>query len=448
MKCLKISAKKARPLKTINDNFMFFQAGDSLIIQNRTRSKEPVIWLKLDKIKFDLFLSNFYSLTFISAYKIANGEFFIGTVIDGIESLRFLEINNLKIENSLLWQQVSLKDEIVIFNEKYPELSGYAFSVWDNSIDSLKKRAIFEYYERISSTNVDHIESVRNVPLHSKAIDYKQLGILWGTKSIPKVSKWVEAFSERDQNPVYILFNFVFYGNPDKGEDTYLGSSNGTAIGSSYQDSVQRALNEFIERDVLIESWLGRGANLVRLTSISQILGESFKQLCSLMNIKTDFFLYKNLIDNKFIVWCLVKTRKKDIFSSSGFASSENIQKCLKHSFDEAMGAIVKKEKNTKKNGDSTLDKIQNYYFDANNKQIIANLYKFKRELSLEDFYKQCKNISLTKRYRDIVVIDITPTAIAELGLSCVKVVALGGNSMIFNYKLEKLNFPKFLPIA
>lgn len=448
MKCLKILAKKACLLKKINNNFMFFQAGDSLIIQNRTRSKEPVIWLKLDKIKFDLFLSNFYGLNFISAYKITNGKFFIGTVIDGIESLRFLEINNLKIGNSLLWQQVSLKDEIVIFNEKYPELSGYAFDIWDNSIDLLKKRAIFEYYERISSTNVDHIESVRNVPLHSKAIDYEQLGILWGIKSIPEVSNWVKAFSERDQSPVYIPFNFVFYGNPEKGEDINLGSSNGTAIGSGYQDSVQRALNEFIERDVLIESWLGRGANLVRLTSISQILGESFKQLCSLMHIKTDFFLYKNLIDNKFIVWCLVKTGKKDIFSSSGFASNENLQNCLKHSFDEAIGAMVQKEKNTEKASDSTLDKIQNYYFDANNKQIITNLYKFKRDLSLEDFYKQCKNISLIKRYRDIVVVDITPTAIAELGLSCVKVVALGGNSMIFNYKLEKPNFPKFLPIA
>lgn len=43
---------------------------------------------------------------------------------------------------------------------------------------------------------------------------------------------------------------------------------------------------------------------------------------------------------------------------------------------------------------------------------------------------------------------DITPTAIAELGLSCVKVVALGGNSMIFDYELEISNFAKFLPIA
>lgn len=448
MKYQKILAKKVYFLKKINSNFMLFQVRDSLIIQKRDRNKEPAIWLKVNKKNFYLFFSNFHSLSFVVAYKITNGAFFLGTDIDGTESLRFLEINNLKIENSLLWQQVSLKDEIVIFNEKYPELSGYAIDIWDNSIDLLKKRAIFEYYERISSTNVDHVESIRNVPLYSKAINYKQLGILWGTKSIPKVSNWVKAFSERYQSPVYIPFNFVFYGNPEKGEDMYLGSSNGTAIGSSYQDSIQRALNEFIERDVLIESWLGRGANFVRLTSVSQILGESFKELCSLMGIKTNFFLYKNLIDNKFIVWCLVKTRKKDIFSSSGFASNEDLQNCLKHSFDEAIGAIVQKEKNIKKASDNALDKIQNYYFNANNKKVIANLYEFKRDLSLKAYYKQCKNVSLTKRYRDIVVMDITPKAIAELGLSCVKVIALGGNSMIFNYKLEKPNFPNFLPIA
>ena len=158
--------------------------------------------------------------------------------------------------------------------------------------------------------------------------------------------------------------------------------------------------------------------------------------------------MYKNLIDNKFVVWCLVKTGKKDVFSSSGFASNEKLKICLKHSFDEAIGAMVQKEKNTQKNNDRSLDKIQNYYFDANNKQLIANLYKFKRDLSLKGFYKQCRNISLAKRYRDIVVMDITPTAIAELGLSCVKVVALGGNSMIFDYELEISNFPKFLPIA
>ena len=131
-----------------------------------------------------------------------------------------------------------------------------------------------------------------------------------------------------------------------------------------------------------------------------------------------------------------------------GFCANENLKSCLTHSFDEAIGALISNKKETRKRSGSVLDKIQNYYFDANNKKVIASLYKFKKNMTITNFYKQCQNISLSKRYKDIIIANVTPMAVSDLGLSCVKVVALGGNSMIFNYKLEKPNFPMFLPIA
>ncbi|MCD9224497.1 YcaO-like family protein [Lactobacillus helveticus] len=301
---------------------------------------------------------------------------------------------------------------------------------------------MYEYFEQLCCFTPPQFTYTES---ENYRIGYDKLGIEWSNPILNgKPKYWINGCTTFSHKNIEIPYNFVFYGKPLNDIAKHLGSSNGVALGKINTDAFQRALREYIERDVLLTCWLDKGKDLFHV-KINHHMGIS--HYLSKQGINIDCFVYKYKICNNFIVWCqLTNSKNKQAYHSSGFSAKPNIEKAVSHALSEAWGALKYKEENILSKSSSPLKDIQDYYFDIRNTNKVKVLTKYTKSCNYSNLIN-LSNITLRSKYQEIISVDLSIPELRNQGLYCKKVIGIGGKSMVFDYHLAP-DMPKYLPLA
>lgn len=391
-----------------------------------------IIWYRIPKNNFHIIIENLSYFPFIVAFKIVNKKYYVGAFITNKEFLN-LSLNGFNADNAKLsWTEFKMGVENIIINKFNPSILGYSLNN--------KERSIYEYLERACSFFLKPNEQIINTDMTNtdlKKLSYKDLGFYWGNKIASRpIKNWIKAKSVFQKKEYLVPYNSVYYGKIIKSDEHSFGSSNGIALGSGFIDTYKRALFEFVERDILISSWLGHGSALLHVNL------DNFK-ISPFLKPYINIYIYDKKVNHRYVIWCFLKNLNDNYFSSSGFSVHRNFKAGVEHALEEGYSAFLNKHENK----NDKLDIIENYYSNSQNKKKIEALYEKSGNITLNNI-GNLPNVSTQSLYSDIIYKDITVPEILDLGFHCVKVFGLGGKSMYFDYNLTDQSLPKYLPIA
>lgn len=329
--------------------------------------------------------------------------------------------------------------------------------------------AFIEYMERLCSLETGNIVNVTLDDISKEnSLFFESMNTYLQRNSALQA---LELSSLLNSDKIIVPHEYIYYAsNINSDLIVESGSSNGCAVGNSYEDAVIRGGLEVIERSDFMDFWFN-DAKVVELELDMQV--NQLKFLISELerkNYQVRFF-YVNCRDNSSIktVWCLAesKNNKNYVYSMSGLASDFSIEVAVSKSFFEMKRTLdiwntpdyYKKTKNFTQPfiTNNILENILIYFSNYERKNqfsVMLDGIEKVRITEIKNCESQCcinkylELLETVKRYyKNIYVEDMTNEPLADLGLVCTKVLITGCTDIEFKSKKNKYNF-NYQPIA
>lgn len=273
---------------------------------------------------------------------------------------------------------------------------------------------------------------------------------------------WTEAESLKNKKTVLIPEQLAIYGDSffrdmEKQHRFIYDSSNGVALGASFEEAVLYGLLELIERDNFLTTWYGSiPVDEVTIDS----LGLSNDILKTINRFKQDSFDVR-IFDISMELgvpsfWALIRNLKANkMYAYTAAGSNPLPHKAAESALLEAfVGIQIHDNMNTKfdigiPNEVNEMKDHVNYYsscqhraaFDFLNTSHVITLssQKYISEINTKLYLKELIQRILAK-YEDIYVVNLTSKEMEELGLYTVKVIVPGFIPMTFGVQNERVS--------
>ncbi|BDD38505.1 YcaO-like family protein [Streptococcus ruminantium] len=329
--------------------------------------------------------------------------------------------------------------------------------------------AFIEYMERLCSLETGNIVNVTLEDITKEnSLFFESMNTYLLDNSTVQA---LELSSLLNSDKIIVPHEYIYYASKINSDlIVESGSSNGCAVGNSYEDAVIRGGLEVIERSDFMDFWFN-DAKIVELE-----LDMTANQLRFLINelerksYQVRFF-YVNCRDNSSIktVWCLAesKNKKNYVYSMSGLASDFSIEVAVSKSFFEMKRTLdiwntsdyyikMKKFKQLSITN-NILDNILIYFSNYERKNQFSVMLDGIEKVRITEI-KNCESRfyinkylelleTVKQYYKNIYVEDMTNKPLADLGLVCTKVLITGCTDIEFKSKKNKYNFD-YQPIA
>lgn len=396
---------------------------------------------------------------------------------DIIPQNRKLSINHIGLKaKSFLEKKVVIKNFIDYNTNIFPGI-GTEFMVDSNyyeagygraySINAAKYLSYLEAVERYSSVfypykNTEIYDSFNNL---NNAINPEKFILPTSYKNKFKSYShnlkiyWTQAESLKKESTVLIPEQLAVYGDSffrDKNKQNRFiyDSSNGVALGGSYEEAIITAIFELIERDNFLTTWFGYMKPNKLYTSN---LSNSVKNLIYYIE-KQGYTvdIYDITMELKIpCYWILIRDFNNHayMFSYNSAACHINIDKAIKNALLEAIVGINVHAENNKKNGVANIrevtlfedhvqyynQKTKNHIYDDVTSPKYANIdYANSSNMTYKDLIN-----SILEQYEDIYIVNLTSKKMAHHSLYCVKVIIPGMLPMTFGSQNERISISR-----
>lgn len=329
-----------------------------------------------------------------------------------------------------------------------------------------ESKAVFEYIERLVCQTPPAKEIQYLYANDKHTIPLNQLGFQWTDISFdPLKSKvrFIKGISLKTGIQYWVPSVFAYYFDNHFDEwNHFAGNSNGNALGLHFEDALERAILEFIERDKFIKYWYLNDGILQKIPK--RLLGSQLERKIEYfdsLGYHSDFFNILNEPRAIFSVWCLLRSTDKNnpVFSLTALGADTSLTKAAKKAFVEASSMYFSRihvqtnRLSASPAHPNIMEKNIRHYFSYERAHDFNDLFASVKSIQEMDRHEQEKSdtiVAALSAYQDIIYIPIKSPLLNETGLYEVKVVGLGGNSMYFNLhnSFKKGRIPGSCPFA
>jgi thiazole/oxazole-forming peptide maturase SagD family component len=340
-----------------------------------------------------------------------------------------------------------------------------------------KRKALLEYIERLCSSikpKEVSIDSFAN--LDERAIS----PILFGTYpdevlqesrlnrcTDDLVLEWIRAESVFNNNEVYIPLQVTHYLIKDVMHRYIYENSNGCAIGNSLIESRLYSLLEVIERESFLQCWYKKeGFQEIDLDVFACNYIRAFKELF----LSEGYQLQVYMLENAFhipVVWAFVENidGKGFFYSLTALGANVEIYSALKSALHELHLSFM----GLKENPEGSKKRIKEFELNPTIKNVEGHIYFFasksvkplfmdikKRAKKIEaaevfkndftnidvnvEYNHVLRKIKETRKYRDLLFVDLTLDEMKPFSLFCSKAVLLGAIPLDFTQKFVRIS--------
>lgn len=277
---------------------------------------------------------------------------------------------------------------------------------------------------------------------------------------------WTEAESLKNSENVLIpeqlsVFGDSFFRDEEKQNRFIYDSSNGVALGASFEEACFYGLLELIERDNFLTTWygsipvkevdinsLGLKNTTLKIINTAQDEGWNIKVYDISMEMGVPSF------------WSLITTSKEtsNMFSYTAAGSNPDPSKAAETALLEALvGITIHENKNTEVGTEAPSQVLKmedhvDYYSTSNHKEAfdflksssITNLTEnnYINRTALKPYLKELIT-KVLKEYEDIYIVNLTSKDMENLGIFVVKVVVPGMLPITFGMQNERVSLDR-----
>ncbi|WP_066265348.1 YcaO-like family protein [Heyndrickxia acidicola] len=343
---------------------------------------------------------------------------------------------------------------------------GYDFNEEDASL-----KAKLEYLERYAaSLKLEETISDCYTNISKSAINPIKLGVYSNSQCIQQnlsiysnslVIDWVKGQSLVSGEYLLIPEQYVQYLVPNIKNRFIYESSNGCAVGNTFEEASLFSILEVVERDVFMNFWFSKDKATRIDINVEPKLSKKVQYFNDL-GYTLDFFYINNGL-NIHVVWGLLRSNNihNYFYSITGLGCHLKLQHAIEAAFKEIYNVFIGFEKNKfliekkiqsiKSGIISNLEDHLYYFASFDSMEIIEDKINILENVDVDDL--KINNFmsidisdelqyvvkNLSKKYTDILIVDQTNNYLKAFSLNCTKAILIGSAPLDFTSDLIRL---------